>query len=210
MSKQYYQIKLFDYSVPAFCSFSKRYFGSASNFDQFMTDFETAVPDSETVKTYKEYKSGNKSAKHNVLFHKEELLKTAQPIAVKKISENEVEWTYINCHGCDCKIAADNIKGVAVVFKADDGVFVVASRLRFINARYENGFSEQYTLLNGFTMGHPGIVNFKSKNDNIIMCNTIYSPCREFKTETDAVNYLNSQPNSNCYNAVLEDVFGDG
>ena len=54
-----YHIELDDYSMPAFVSFGKNYYGTMADIEEFISKFEDDE-DNEVVKAFQEYKGGTK------------------------------------------------------------------------------------------------------------------------------------------------------
>lgn len=100
MREKYYALTLEDYSVPAFVSCTRQYFGTLKEITDFINSLRNEAYHKELVEAFDKYCAGDKKVKYRVAYNYSQLIEPVTLIATYEHEIGEMDYDHINIWGC--------------------------------------------------------------------------------------------------------------
>lgn len=205
---KYYALTLDDYSCPSCCSGSKRYYGTLSDIDIFMSKLD---PDrfKNTLGAWAQYKNGKLDVSHNVAYNQKILIEPVRLIDDAFTEKQEYEWEFFNAYECSYTMRLDD-STIQVILIRDGEDIIRCIRPHIINLRYQDDLnnSASWHRLDGTFWGHPGMLTINDNREKTIIASVLYLPEKRYDNLQTACNEL--YKNDISLNPICWEVFGDG
>lgn len=210
MEDQYYCLHLDDYSMPAFTSFGKAYYGTMADMEAFIAalDGHEKYHDryAALIGAFREYEAGNHAVKHNVAYQDVPLLEPVKLLGTAKLRLDNYRWEHLNTWKWPYNMKCDVVE-TTHYWLSLDGVYCRAVKARFENLQYEDIGGGWHSLDDGF-WGFPMII----KRDGRYLYNSLIEEEKRFKRKKDALEdragFLLTREVD--FTEFCNDIFGDG
>ena len=201
-------LPLDDCHIPAFCSFSKPYFGYAENMEDFFEALKTEKNTEYLLKTYESFKAGN-SIQYNVAYHEEKFLEPVSVVCKRQEHLGRKQWEFINTWGFPYKVRfSSGDLDIALVKYEKKYIRVFKAVLFGLSYKDEVSVEPKWRRLNGSFWGFPQILTFDEtdlrKNKSFAR---LYLPEKSYEKREEALKDFASPVS---LDAVGEEIFADG
>lgn len=116
----YYELVLYNYSCPSFCSSAKSFHGMLSDIkalmDALAADDESGHHD-HILNSFRAWEQGDTEATHRVAYHEYRLLTPEEVIEYEDYTFENVIWQHTNIWGCFYEMKADTVDISQIVVK---------------------------------------------------------------------------------------------
>ena len=189
-----YKIQLDDYSVPAFVTLSKPYFGTIED----ICSLEQKV-----INKFKERYSDETC---KILYNKDDNLKIMTVLKRRECSFENYKWEHKNIWCFPYYMKAKLINVFELLLK-DDTSFYRCAKLIVKDLQYTDGiFINEWDKLIGGFWGFPEMIYYDEEKDSLI--SSMYYCQKQFGSEEDALNDFSV--NDVSFEGFCNDIFGDG
>ena len=134
LNDAYYAFCLDDPAVPAFCSFSKLYFGTEADLLEVAGNLEKYGNYPETAAGIRSYFAGNTGVTHVIAYKEIPVIQPAEVLDSSKMQIGPYQWTHMNTWDCPYGLRFDSAIISQLLLRYDGKV------LRCIRARF-NGLA---------------------------------------------------------------------
>lgn len=179
----FFCINLPDYSKPAFCTFTKRYFGTMKEINSFLDSLMT-----------EERKCIGKLS--------------FQPVPVlgtRTSAISDFTFDHKNIWGATYKVHCDLLKCVHVWVKCGDG-FVRCLKTMATNLQFSSEFDPHLRPIKKMFWGFPHVIEY----DDPVTFNQLYVIEKEFSSQFDVEHDMRKFSSDVNLSGFLDDIFGDG
>lgn len=207
--EKYYAIRLDEYAMVSFCSFTKNYYGTDKDMLRFSKALEKQQQLPELVDAFKQYFDGNKEVEYCAAYNSKPLVMPVVFHQENSLTLTDYSWEHLNIYGFPYNMHADKIEIEQAIIRHENE-YLRCARMKFYNLSYENEFSKSgKELLTGFFLGHPQVYKVDKRNrKNIIIEGRFFVKEETYKTLKEAREHQ-SENNLN-FRPFMDDVFGDG
>lgn len=210
MDEQYYCLRLWDYSVPAYVSRSKVYYGTLEDMKAFIealdADEETREDFRETIAAFRAFEAGNHTVPHNVAYQVFPLLEPVGNLDDAMMKLGPRRWTHINTWGCDYEMRCDSVVLEHLWIDGPEGCCRVM-KARFRNLQRQGSDGSWQPLTCGF-WGHPKMLYMEDG----ALCNRLFVPDKTFENTKAAGKdwaFFDTKPDLD-FTQFCNEVFGNG
>ena len=207
-SEQYYRLTLDDYATPSFVSFTKDYFGTLSDIENFIC----ALKDDKHAQTYKQlssalsaYKNGEKNVTHTVAYNEVSFLVPVNLLEAVSYTMQSTEWEHLNVWKCPYKIRFQSAEIQQFGFESDDK-YIRAMKAKITDLKYEEYNGSWINI--GKPWGFPHII----EEESTCTYNWIAIADKGFDNKTEAEidyeHFLSVQDTD--FTEFCNYIFGDG
>lgn len=179
----FFCIHLPDYSKPAFCTFTKRYFGTMKEINSFLDSLMT-----------EERKCIGKLS-----FHPVPVLGTRSSVL------SDFAFNHENIWGATYKIHCDLLKSVHVWVKCEDRFFR-CMKTAATNLQFCSEFDPNLRPIKKMFWGFPHVIECEDP----VTFNQLYVIEKEFSSQFDAELDMRKFSSDVNLSGFLDDIFGDG
>ena len=138
-SEQYYRLTLDDYATPSFISFTKDYFGTLSDIENFIS----ALKDDKDEQTYKQlsaaldaFKKGENNITQTVAYNKVNFLVPVNRLKAVSYTMPSTEWEHINVWKCPYKMRFQSAEIQQFWFEINNK-YIRAMKAKITDLKYE-------------------------------------------------------------------------
>lgn len=207
--KQYYAIRLDEYAMVSFCSFTKNYYGTDDDMMQFAEALEKYSRLPELVQAFKEYFVGNKEVQYCAAYNSQRL---ATPVVFhpeNSLILTDYAWEHLNIYGFPYYMHADKIEIEQAIIRHENE-YLRCARMKFTNLSYKDEYAKGgKEYLTGHFLGHPQVYKVDKRNrKNIIIEGRFFVKEEKYKTLKEAREHLTVEDLN--FKPFMDDVFGDG
>lgn len=196
-----YHIELDDYSMPAFVSFGKNYYGTLKDVEEFISKFKEDEY-RELVKAFEDYKNRNESVEITVAYNKRKMLEEVKVYGFKEIISGSYQWEHINVWGYPYDLRCEGLKSLHYWIKNND-ILCRVIKANFTKLQYINAVDE-WADINAI-WGFPHIIEFGMYN-TLMVIEKRFDTVKELKEDMKQFNSIEDMD----FTAFCNDIFGDG
>ena len=204
----FYRLLLDDYSAASFTSFSKNYYGTLTQLEDFFnylkSDKKTA--DRDVVKAYERYLAGEKDVTHNVAYRQVPFLTPVEVLGEKSHTMENFAWEHLNTWRWPYDMRFDRAECRHLWICCEDE-YVRCISAKFRNLQYEQ-FDGKYDSLGGMIWGYPGQIVGRNGD----LHTRLFVDEKFFSSKEDAMKdkeNFERVPDPD-FSRILDDIFGDG
>ena len=207
----FYCLTLDDYSVPAFCSFGKDYFGDLEQIALLINYLESderhAENQAQLIQAFKEYCRGNKEVTHNVAYKEMPLLEPVCVYAQADSISDFSKYEHLNAWDCIYYMRFEKAESSHIWLRHKNR-YVRCIKTKFYNLEYADiDADEEYKPIR-YCMGFP--LQIVLEKDTV--SNTLYVTEKIFDNEKELLQDIENFRNAPdpVYTEIFNDIFGDG
>lgn len=210
MEKQYFCLRLWDYSTPSFVSKSKAFFGTLADIRTFISaleaDEKTQIDFKETITAFHEFEAGNHTVTHNIAYHEFPLVEPVKIWYEAMLRLEDYSWEHTNTWGCNYTLRCKSAVTHHIWIEAG-GYFIRVVKARFDKGQMQTDNDRWMSLGNNF-WGHPKIL--RTDNDSVL--NRLAVEEKRFANRDAAVsNFVRFYEEKDIdFSEFCNEVFGDG
>ena len=207
MDEQYYALRLWCPATPPFVSADRIYIASASEMQKAMDAMDDSECCQETVKAYKRYMSGDKTATHNIAYRDIPVLEKVDLICTSIILIGEHQWEHINSWGYPYEMKCDSAEIKRIVVKYDN------QYLRCYKITFKNLYTElvegEWQRLNHFFLGNHFLLDVQYPTDDDFTITTFLYETEGIYDTLEEANAIDKKDNID-FKFFCDEIFGDG
>ena len=206
--EQYYRLTLDDYATPSFVSFTKDYFGTLSDIENFIS----ALNDDEDDQTYKQlsaalnmYKNGENDVTHTVAYNEVPFLVPVNLLKAVSYTMPSTEWEHLNVWKCPYKMRFQSTEIQQFWFESDNK-YIRAMKAKITDLKYED-YKGSWSNI-GTMWGFPHIIEVELPYTYNRLAVTEKGFDNRAEFECDYEHFLSVQDTD--FTEFCNDIFGDG
>lgn len=210
MCKQYFCLKLEDFSAPSFCSFSKCYYGTLDDVRKLICALEskekTKHDMEDLIHAFQSYEQGNHAVMFNVAYQEGSLLVPVKVIGKTTCHLENFEWDHLNTWKHTYRMRCDTVDTIHLWIQEDDHYKRIMFA-RFQGLCMESLIGNSWRPLEDGFWGFPMMIILTEQG----LINQLAVEEDRFNTETEALedcrNFSTEKIN---FTEFCNDLFGDG
>ena len=208
-TKQYYALRLDEYAMVSFCSFTKNYYGTDDDMMIFAEALEKDSRLPELVQAFKEYFVGNKEVKYCAAYNSQRLVTPVIFHSENTITLTNHSWEHLNIYGFPYEMHADKIEIEQAIIRHKNE-YLRCAKMKFTNLSYADEYAKDgKEYLTGHFFGHPQVYKIDKQNrKNIIIEGRFFVKEDAYKTLKEARQHLRVE--DIICKPFIDDIFGDG
>jgi len=198
-----YQLKLEDCATPAFCSFSKPYFGTQKQILRLLERRE----DKELLDAARRYFDGEGDGVAHMLHWREQIVSPVTRLGCAPFQIDDFSAAFLNIWDCPYQIRARRVEGKLHYLRREDGVCFRALQASFTGPEMLNDILQPPRImeLRPPFWGYPDMIYCRGKT----LKSRLFLVERRFDDQEKALADL-ARPAEPCFDSFFADVFGDG
>ena len=208
LNDAFYAFCLDDPAVPAFCSFSKLYFGTETDLLEVAGNLEKYGNYPETAAGIRSYFAGNTGVTHVIAYKEIPVIQPAEVLDSSKMQIGPYQWTHMNTWDCPYDLRFDSAI-VSQLLLRYDGKVLRCIRARFSGLAYL-AFADRWNPIGGTIFGHPSVLSIQPKPDGGYDFGTILYMCEDSAESPAELWTRLNDSNALIFDSICEEVFGDG
>lgn len=199
-----YHIELDDYSMPAFVSFGKNYYGTMQDIEEFISKFKDDDNNeySELVRAFEDYKKGNENVEITVAYNKRKMLEEVKVYGYREIISGSYQWEHINIWGFPYDLRCEGLKSKHYWIKNND-VLCRVIKAKFTKLQYKNAVNNWVNI--NAIWGFPHIIEFGMYN-TLMVIEKRFDTFKDLKEDMKQFKSIEDMD----FTAFYNDIFGDG
>ena len=211
MEKQYFRLRLWDYSTPSFVSKSKAFYGTLADIRSFIgaleADEKTKKDFQETIAAFREFEAGNHAVTHNIAYQEIPLLEPVRIWFEAMLRLDNYSWSHKNTWDCDYSMRCRNVVMQHLWIETPDG-FQRVVKAHFKNLQYRGEGRETWSNFNIPFWGHPKILHVDGES----IFNRLAVEEKSFENRDAAAhNYVQFYEEKDVdLTEFCNEIFGDG
>ena len=206
MKEKYYAITLEDYSVPAYVSSTKEYFGTLDEITAFINSLRHDEYHKGLVEAFDKYCEGDINVKHYVAYNNYQLMHPVSLIATFEHELSETDYDHINIWGCPYYMRFKKAKMKHYWFKLGKDYYRCL-KVIFEELQYQSRSGNWFCQEEGY-WGHPYMLTFKPPHtyNNLAVIEKIFCSVEEFNQDGEKFNPEEDYDLTGFFN----EIFGNG
>ena len=204
----FYAFCLDDPAVPAFCSFSKLYFGTEADLLEVAGNLEKYGNYPETAAGIRSFFAGNTGVTHVIAYKEIPVLQPVEMLDSSEMMIGPYQWTHMNTWDCPYDLRFDSAIISQLLLRYDGKV------LRCIRARFNGlaylAYADRWNPIGGTIFGHPSVLSIRPKPEGGYDFGTILYMCEDSATSPLELWHKMHDPDALNFNPIIDEVLGDG
>ena len=209
MDRLIYEIDLDDYSLPGFCSGTRKYYGTADEVKAFVLSLNNAEGShlENLVKAIDFNCSNGYILRHTVEYDKGLFISPVTLIAQASFRIKAPEWMHLNIYGYPYYMKADSAIISEMIVKSRK-IYVKCARAELKNLRYSiHPTKGKWKKLTDGFWGFPGIIQYDPKGDKTF--SSLFFVEKESERKNDPELKIGDPKNIDL-SGFCDNIFGDG